>query len=64
MVLRKIKLNSFLIIEKAILTFQNPHKLMSDAYPSNKGRNVPRRVKKWIKWILPINGIFKLNFDG
>ena len=63
-VFRKIKPNQFFIIEKAILTFQNLHKLMSNLFPSNKGHDIPRRVEKWIIWIPQINGIFKLNFDG
>ena len=60
----KIKPNPFLIIDRATLTFQNLHELISNAYPSNEGCNVPRRVENWIRWIPPINGRFKLNFDG
>ena len=37
---------------------------MSVAYTNNKGHNVPRTIERWIRWILPINGRFKLNFDG
>ena len=64
MVFRKIKPNSFLIIEKATSSFQNLNKLMSDDYPTNEGRNVPRKVERWIRWIPPINERFKLNLDG
>ena len=34
---------------------------MNDDYPTNEGRNVPRKVERWIP---PINERFKLNFDG
>ena len=34
---------------------------MSDTYLSNEGHFVPRKVEKWIP---PIDGRFKLNFDG
>ena len=54
-VFRKIKPNQFLIIEKATSTFQNLDKLMSDAYPNNEGRNVPRKIERWIQWIPPIS---------
>ena len=27
-------------------------------------RNVPQIVEEWIRWISPINGKFKLNFNG
>ena len=64
MVFRKIKLNSFLIIEKATSTFQNLHEFISDSYLNNEGCNVPCKVEKWIRWILPINRRFKLNLDG
>ena len=37
---------------------------MNDSYLTNEGRNVPRRVEKWIRWIPLIKGTFKLNFDG
>ena len=37
---------------------------MSDSYLNNEGCNIPRRVEKWIRWVPPINGRFKLNFDG
>ena len=63
LVFRKIKPNPFLIIEKATLTFQNLHKFINDTYLNNEGCNVPRKVEKWILWIPPINGRFKLNFD-
>ena len=35
-----------------------------DPYHLNEGYCVARKVEKWIRWISPINGIFKLNFDG
>ena len=37
---------------------------MIDSYLQTKGCNFPQMVKKWISWIPPINGRFKLNFDG
>lgn len=36
---------------------------MSDSYFTNKEHMIPHRVEKLIRWIPPINGIFKLNFD-
>lgn len=54
----------FLIIEKAIITFQNIHEFMHGSYFTSKGCNAPRRVEKWIQWIPPIKGRFKLNFVG
>ena len=64
MVFRKIKPNPFLVIEKATSTFQNLHEFINDTYLSNDEHFVPRKVEKWIRWIPPINGRFKLNFDG
>ena len=61
-VFRKIKPNPFLIIEKATSSFQNLNELISDDYLTNEGRNVPRKVERWIRWIPPINERFKLNF--
>ena len=63
-VFTKFKSNPFLIIEKATITFQNLLEFIGHSYLNNKGRNVPRRVEKWIRWISSINGRFKLNFDG
>ena len=63
MVFRKIKLNSFLIVEKVTSTFQNLHEFISDTYLNNERCNVPCKVEKWIRWIPHINGIFKLNFN-
>ena len=37
---------------------------MIDSYLQIKRRKVHWLVKKWICWIPPINGRFKLNFDG
>ena len=64
MVFRKIKLNPFLVIEKTISTFKNLYEFMSDTYLSNKWHFVPHKVEKWIQWIPPIHGKFKLNFDS
>ena len=64
MIFRKIKPNPFLIIEKATSTFQNLHELISETYLSNEEHFVPCKVEKGIRWIPPINGRFKLNFDG
>ena len=61
---RKVKLDLFLIIKKAYSMFQCLHALMSNDYPDNEGRNVSRKVKKWIRWIPQINRRFKLIFDG
>ena len=35
-----------------------------DTYHLNEGRNVTQQVEKWIRWIPPINGKLKSNFDG
>ena len=64
MIFRERKPNPFLIIEKATLTFQNLIEFMNGSCFDSEGCNIPRRVEKWIKWIPPINGRFKLKFDG
>ena len=45
-VFRKIKPNSFFIIEKATLTSQNLNAFKSDSCFSNEGSNIPHRVEK------------------
>ena len=52
-----------LIIEKATLIFQNIHGSLSESYFHNKGHIVSCMIEKWIRWIPPINGRYKLNFD-
>ena len=54
----------FPIVEKVILIFQNLKEYLFDPYLHNRGQNVYQVVEKWIQWISPINGKFKLNFDG
>ena len=49
---------------KATITFQNLHEFIGDSYLNNERHNVPYRVEKLIRWIPPINGILKLNFNG
>ena len=63
-VFKKIQPNPFLVIEKATYIFQNLQDYLMDSYHLNKGNCVTRRVGKWIQWIPPINGRFKLKFDG
>ena len=62
--LKKIQHNPFLIIEKATLVFQNLYIVIGDPYMRNERQKVLRMVEKWIHWIPPIIGRFKLNFDG
>ena len=61
---KKIKPNPFFIIEKATLIFQNLHGILTKSYLHNEGHIVPSMVEKLIRWTPPINGRFKLNFDG
>ena len=63
-VFKKMKLNPFLVIEKATLIFRNLQEYIFYPDLHNEGRNVSRMVEKWIRWIRPINNRFKLNFDG
>ena len=48
-------------MEKAILNFQNLQHYMINSYLQNERHKVSQMVEKWIIWILPINGRFKLN---
>ena len=62
---KKIQPNPFLVSEKATLVFQkNLQIVIGDSYLHNKWHKVLSMVEKWIRYIPPINGIFKLNFDG
>ena len=53
-----------LLRKQATITFQNLNEFMNEFYFDSKGCNIPHRVEKWIRWFLPINKKFKLNFDG
>ena len=63
-VFRNSKPNPLLIIEKATLTFQNLYEFMNESCFDSEECDITQRVEKWIRWISPINGRFKLNFDG
>ena len=56
--------NPFFIIEKDTFNFQNLQEFVIDPQLQNEGRFVPRVLEKWICWIPPTSGNFKLNFDG
>ena len=62
-VFRKNHPNFFLVNEKAMINFQNLQGCLIDSFIQNEGRSVLRVVEKWIRWIPPIDEIFKLNFD-
>ena len=61
---RKIQPNTFLIIKKATLNFQNLQNYMIDTYIQIEEHNVLQIVEQWIRWVPSINERFKLNFDG
>ena len=61
---KKIQPNPFLIIEKVTSNFQTLQEYAIDSQLQNEGCFVPQVVAKWIRWIPPINGNFKLNLDG
>lgn len=46
-----------------MINFQNLQGCLIDSFIQNEGRSVLRVVEKWIRWIPPIDEIFKLNFD-